>query len=198
MRSKNSYLHFFVILVFSFLCKATNAITIDFDDLDPNELDGYELRDEYATLGVIFEAGYLIPGSGPSGNAVTGPSVYFTFTGVLPTYVSFISNNIDGLKNSATAKGPNGYEELIITEGWYRGTLPDDERNTPYIPNQRIEFRSEFGISSIGVSSQTTPFIDDLIFHYTKGAVPEPSLAILFILGLSGVFFRNRKLSCKK
>ncbi|PUA26374.1 MAG: hypothetical protein B0W54_21635 [Cellvibrio sp. 79] len=196
MRSKNSYLHFFFIVVFSFLCKTTHAITIDFDDLDPNDLDGYELRNEYASLGVIFEAGYLITTA--SGNAVTGPSVYFTFTGELPTYVSFISNNPDGLKNSATAKGPNGYEELIITEGWYRGTFPDDDRNTPYIPNQRIVFHSEFGISSIGVSSQTTPFVDYLIFHNTKGVVSEPSLAVLFILGLSGIFFKNRKLFYKK
>lgn len=196
MHSKNGYLYFFFILVFSFLYKTTNATTIDFDDLDPNDLDGYQLRDEYAALGVIFEAGYLIPFT--SGNAVTGPGVYFIFTGELPTYVSFISNNIDGLKNSAIAKGPNGYEEHIITEGWYRGTFPDDERNTPYVPNQQIVFRSEFGISSIGVSSQTTPFIDNLIFHYTKGVVPEPSLAILFILGLSGALFRHRKLSCKK
>ncbi|HTF97343.1 MAG TPA: PEP-CTERM sorting domain-containing protein [Cellvibrio sp.] len=194
MHNKNIGLYFFIIFVFLFSSRFAGAITINFDDPKQWDSEDFQLRNEYAALGVIFQAGYLMPGSG----AVTGPGIYFTFVGELPTYVSFITNNLDEYKNSAEAKGPNGYEEMIITEGSYRGTLPDDERNTPYIPNQQIVFRSEFGISSIGVSSQTSPFVDDLIFYYAKESVPEPSLAGLFILGLSGVLFRNRKFFCRK
>ena len=138
MHNKNIGLYFFIIFVFLFSSRFAGAITINFDDPKQWDSEDFQLRNEYAALGVIFQAGYLMPGSG----AVTGPGIYFTFVGELPTYVSFITNNLDKYKNSAEAKGPNGYEEMIITEGSYRGTLPDDERNTPYVPNQQIVFRS--------------------------------------------------------
>ena len=188
MRFKNIYLHFFFILIFSFLCKVANAVTLNFDDLDAVINDEGYLTTEYESQGILFEPYAFIR----SAESLSGPWFTFFFIGDLPTYVSFVLNNPFEMANGVFAKGPNGYTERVKTEGWIRGM--STELSTPYIPNQMVTLRSDFGISSVEISSQSgILYLDNLTFYYATETVPEPHAFVLLILGFVGIFYRHTK-----
>lgn len=182
MCDKNHFLY--IVFIFCLLSTGiSQAVVIEFEDLEkehPSEV--IQLTDQYASKGIIFTNAYLHDWA--SNKLITGPAVSFYFIGILPVYVSFILNNSEELKNSIHAQGPNGYSEILSTEGWVRGMSP--ENGTPYVPDQQVTLQSEFGISSVWVGSQSSPYLDDLVFHY-KADVPEPGVLMLFLVGLLGV-----------
>lgn len=186
MRNKNCFLNIvFFFCLFSSV--SSHAVVIDFDDLEKeNPSDVIEVTDQYASKGVIFDIGYLDILAG--NNVITGPAFSFYFIDRLPVYVSFILNNNQELQNSIHALGPNGYSEILSTEGGVRGMSM--ENSTPYIPNQQVILQSEFGISSVWVGSQASPYLDDLVFYY-ETAVPEAGALMLFLVGLLGIGMRR-------
>ncbi|QEY13985.1 MULTISPECIES: PEP-CTERM sorting domain-containing protein [unclassified Cellvibrio] len=186
MCNKKIVLYFvFIFCLFASAC--SQAVVIDFDDLERDYPDQVmQLTDQYANKGVIFDNAYLA--SWPSENSITGPGFSFSFVGELPVYVSFVLNNLDELKNSVLATGPNNFLEILSTEGGVWGV--GAENSTPYMPNQKITLQAEFGISYVHVASQTTPYLDDLVFHYAT-EVPEPEVLILFLIGLLSMAIRR-------
>jgi hypothetical protein len=171
------------------------AITIDFDDLNPADFyeDGYKpLTNEYESLGVLFE-GYVQPASGSTKSApnfllgsTLGFSIYFTDT--LPTYVSMYVGSTFGLRVGVRVNGVNGYIEDRVTDGEVLGM--NWESSTPYRPDQFVSFYVPEGISYLNVDSKMGPYIDDLTFIVD---VPEPGILFLFFLGMLMIYMHGKR-----
>ena len=94
----------FLLILFSFAMERAQAITINFDDLNPEDFINVEdpeqgpipLTDEYASLGVMFVDGAYLGSASPnfSPNFVNGPGFSFYFLGRLPQYVSFYAGSL--------------------------------------------------------------------------------------------------------
>lgn len=198
MRSKSVRFYFLVFFIFSFSCGCANAVTIDFDELDEVISEEGYLTTEYEAQGVVFTPYAFLATGADSSQAVTGPWFDILFVGKLPTYVSFVLNHPFELAIGVSATGPNGYIENILTKGWVIG-MSSEELSTPYIPNQVIVLKSDFGISSIRVEeNHMSFFMDNLTFHYATEAVPEPQAFILAILGLAGILYRRLQVIPRK
>lgn len=186
-----------VLSIFAFFSIGkTQAVTIDFDDLDRADFVGTEdelmtpLTNEYESLGVMFEGGaYLRDFSWRSLNSINGPGFSFYFIGELPTYVSMYAGSIEGYKVNFRARRSDGSFEDRLTDGGVRGA--SWESSTPYRENQFVSFYIPEGISSIGVTSQGSPYIDDLTFSVS---VPEPDTLLLFCSGILIIFLRRKSL----
>ncbi len=197
MRITNYFLRLVCLLVIFPLGNVANAVMINFDELDPDSIPDGILTNEYESQGVMFEwSAYLIANSPKSApNYVVGPGFKFYFTdlylspGLLPKLVSFYTGSSTQSKVHITAIGPDGYSETILTEGEVHGMGSDV--STPYIPNQLVTFEFANGISSIELSGQSDAYIDDLSFYYVIEAVPEPSIAVLFLLSITCVAWRR-------
>lgn len=182
---------FFPLIFFS--VGSAQAITIDFDDLDPSDYVGHgwymPVTDEYASLGVIFE-GYVEPvaaSAKSSPNVLNGSiGIGIKFLDTLPTYVSMYVGSLLEYKVGIRAYGPNGYFEDRLTDGAVRGMFYED--STPYRPNQFISFYIPGGISYIRLDGQAGSYIDDLTFTVS---LPEPGTFILLWLGLLMIYLRN-------
>lgn len=187
----------FFSLIFLSIGRA-QAITIDFDDLDPADYvrEGWYIpvTNEYESLGVIFE-GYVDPvavSAKSSPNVLNGSiGIGIKFLDKLPTYVSMYVGSLSEYKVGIRAHGPNGYIEDQATDGAVRGM--SQENSTPYRPNQFISFYIPGGISYIRLDGQADSYIDDLTFTVS---VPESNAFILLWLGLLMIYLRN--LSHKK
>ena len=170
------------------------AITIDFDDLDPadfyNEGEwATPLTNQYESLGVIFEGGAYVGGtSGEFSNILTGPGFGFYFIHDLPTYVSMYVGSADQLKVGVRIYGLNGHIETKITDGWVRGM--EWEQSTPYRDNQFVSFFAEEGISFVYVASQQTAYMDNLSFDVV---VPEPATWLLLGIGAFALSLRCKR-----
>lgn len=195
MRIKNYLSLLTCFFVLSLSCTATQAVTINFDELDPSSLPNEMVTNEYESQGVVFEwNAYLVTASTQSApNYVIGPGILFNFIDTLPTYVSFFTGSSTEHKVFISASGPNNYLANIVTEGQLNGL--GSSENTPYTPNQFVVFQSEFGIASIELSGQSDGYIDDLTFYYPGDEieVAEPSGIALLILGLASIFRRRLK-----
>ncbi len=195
MRIKNYLSLLTCFFVLSLSCTATQAVIINFDELDPSSLPNEMVTNEYESQGVVFEwNAYLVPASTQSApNYVIGPGILFNFSNTLPTYVSFFTGSSTEHKVFISASGPNNYLANIVTEGQLNGL--GSSENTPYTPNQFVVFQSEFGIASIELSGQSDGYIDDLTFYYPGDEieVAEPSGIALLILGLASLFRRRLK-----
>ncbi|HSC69644.1 MAG TPA: PEP-CTERM sorting domain-containing protein [Cellvibrio sp.] len=183
-----------------FLCTVfsignTQAVTIDFDDLNPADYVGsgwyFPVTNEYEYLGVLF-SGYVNPVAISTQSAPNilygsiGMSIYFIDT--LPTYVSMYVGSTFNYKVGIRAHGANEYFEDRLTDGAVRGM--NQESSTPYRPNQFISFYIPEGISSIHLGGQADAYIDDLTFIVD---VPEPGMLILFCIGILGFISRRQK-----
>jgi hypothetical protein len=168
------------------------AITIDFEDLNPDDLRGGEegytpLTNQYESIGVIFEGGaYLAGEAGKPFNFVDGPGFGFYFIHDLPNYVSMYVGSADQLKVGVSIYGVNGLIETKITDGGVRGINWED--STPYRDNQFVSFFAAEGVSYVYVGSQQTAYMDNLSFDLV---VPEPGILILFCLGLVMVYLHR-------
>ena len=173
------------------MCHSANAVMINFDELDP-EVDSM-ITTQYESQGLVFEySAYLSSHSTKSApNYAIGPGFMLKFVGDLPTYVSFYTGSSTKSKVFITALGPNGFSESLITEGEIHGQ--GDLESTPYIPNQFIVFKSDFGISTIELGGQSDAYVDDVSFYYAGEAVPEPSTLALVMMGMLGVLWRRLK-----
>ena len=197
------------ILSISFLmlfCNSANAVLINFDDLDPNaysDIGGNPyLTNEYESQGLIISgAAYLIewsqwstPASLP--NYLVGPGFGLDFIGDLPSYVSFKVGSSTKSAVFIDVTGPAGYAKNIISSGEIHGM--SGEEGTPYIPNEIFSFYSETGIASISFSGQSDAYIDDLFYTYSSStSVPEPTVLILFFIGLLGLSARRFNMRSK-
>ncbi len=191
MRCKSIGFYLFLLSIFSFSCGFANAVTIDFDDINRTLNEEGFLTTEYEAQGVVFTPYASLATGVDSSQAVTGPWFDILFVGKLPTYVSFVLNHPFELAISVSATGPNGYIENILTKGWVIG-MSSEELSTPYVPNQAIVLKSDFGISSIRVEeNHMSLFMDNLTFHYATQSVPEPQTFILVMFGLAGVLYRR-------
>lgn len=185
----------FSALAFFSIGKA-QAITIDFEDLNPTDFMGGEgegytpLTNQYESLGVIFEGGAYLAGEvGKPFNSVDGPGFGFYFIHDLPNYVSMYVGSAGRLKMGVSIYGVNGHLETKITDGGVRGINWED--STPYRDNQFVSFYVEEGISYVHVASQQTAYMDNLSFDVV---VPEPGILILFCLGLVIIYLHRRRL----
>ncbi|HSC69645.1 MAG TPA: hypothetical protein VLC79_18270 [Cellvibrio sp.] len=174
----------------------TQAVTIDFDDLNPADFYGEEgefntpLTNQYESLGIIFEGGSYVGGiPGQFSNIISGPGFSFYFTDELPTYVSMYVGSADQLKVGVSIYGVNGHIETKLTEGGVRGM--EWEQSTPYRDNQFVSFFAAEGISYVGVGSQATAYMDNLSFEVI---VPEPNAFILLWLGLLMIYLHRKRL----
>lgn len=195
MRSKSCFLaitKILVVLTIAGMCHSVHAVLINFDDLTPATIpENGILTNEYEAKGILFTSSpYVIKSSIKSAPYyVSGPGLGFKFVDDLPTYVSFYTGSSMRSKVFIEAVGPNGYFERVVTEGEINGM--SDMESTPYIPNQFIVLKSEFGISAVSLSGQATAYIDDLSFYYAGEAVPEPSSAVIIMLGVLCILWRQ-------
>lgn len=174
-----------------------NAVVIDFDNrpVIPGYFYDNALTNEYESLGLIIEGGYLSGRTNPDGtydnHLLAGNNLMLTFTGALPTFLSMYVSSHYGSVVSLTALGPEGYRSSHRTSGW---AGPHDD--TPYLPNQYVSFTSPTGISSLGVSDffgmRTGATIDNLTIEH-HAIVPEPSSLILLLAGCLGIIWRHQR-----
>jgi hypothetical protein len=186
----------FLLILFSFAMGQAQAITIDFDDLNPedfiNTVDQDEwlfpLTNEYESLGVMFGGpAYLVGYSRKSlPNYVTGPGFGFYFLGVLPTYVSMYVGSEAGYKVGISAYGVNGLLDYVITDGEVAGMNSDE--STPFRHNQFVSFFEPEGIYNIDLSGQAGAYMDDLSF-----GVPEPGICMLLCIGFLSIYLRLKR-----
>ena len=166
-----------------------HAVTIDFDDIDPFELNGDEgylpLTNQYESLGVIFESSAYFS---RQGKMLDGPGFGFRFVHELPTYVSMYVGSADQLKVGVSFYDLNGYIDTVVTDGWVRGM--NEELSTPYRDNQFVSFYAPQGISYVHVASQQTAYMDNLSFSVN---VPEPSSFLLLFLGILITYLHRKR-----
>lgn len=171
------------------------AITIDFDDLEPGSfLVGDGFTPPLNQIGSVIFEGYVQPisGSTKSGpNFLLGSTLGFAiyFIDTPPTYVSMYVGSLFELKVGIRVKGVNGYLEDRLTDGGVIGM--NWETSTPYRPDQFVSFYVPEGISYVSVGSKMAPYIDDFTFI---ADVPEPSAFILLWLGLLMIWLRQKRL----
>lgn len=189
-----------LVLVNGFSLNA-NAVFLDFDDIvappfnpfgceTPTTPCGLILSNEYQSQGLTFGIDAWLAGEvqtdGTNKNKVVGlNTLYLFFTDALPNFISLNINSPLGHEASyLEVWGKNGFLFTHVTSGW-RGI--DEE--TPYIPDEFISFYAPEQITQINIFSfynhRSGPSIDNLTFEYRT--VPEPSLLLLFALGVAGI-----------
>lgn len=177
------------------------AVFIDFDDIvappfnpfgceTPTTPCGLILSNEYQSQGLTFGIDAWLAGEfqtdGTYKNKVVGlNTLYLFFTDALPNFISLNINSPLGHEASyLEVWGKNGFLFTYITSGW-RGI----DEGTPYIPDEFISFYAPEQITQINIFSfynhRAGPNIDNLTFEYRT--VPEPSLLMLFALGVAGI-----------
>lgn len=177
-----------------------NATFIDFDELpyDPEhpEFYAHPVTDQYAAQGLVIDGGFLLqyrPGnediiSSPN-YLLAGIGMHMAFLGEAPTFVGMYVNSWRQETIYFSFYGDSGPIATLKTKG-YAGPFDD----VPYEPNQFISLAAAEGIRGIYVSGfysrSTAGEIDDLMFTY---GVPEPSLLVLFSLGLLLVLVLRRR-----
>jgi hypothetical protein len=188
----NGALCFSLLMLFSI--GNAQAVTIDFDDLEPGSfLPGDSFNppiNRLESLGIAIE-GYVQPLAASTKSAPNflwgsvGFSIYFIDTP--PTYVSMYVGSIQEYKVWLRAFDANGNSEVKNTEGGVRGIQWED--STPYSPNQFISFYMPEGITNINIGGQADAYIDDLSFSVS---VPEPGTFILVCLGLLMIYMHRK------
>src|SRR5512139_3805982 len=99
------------------------AMLVTFVEVPPPSGDSFDatpVTDQYASLGLLVENGYLAGGGGVGGSQSLLGTPYFTlnFIGTLPTFVSLYVSAPNQDKVYVTATGPSGFHDEFATEGW--------------------------------------------------------------------------------
>lgn len=191
-RKASARFYFFICVIFT--VANAQAITINFDDLNPEDFIDAEtgelvpLSNQYETHGVIFEHGaYLLSYSTKSlPNYINGPGFGIRFLEMLPTHVSMYVGSTTGYKVGISALGMNGHVKNYVTDGEVHGMNSED--STPYRPNQFVSFYISEGISYVSFSGQADTYVDDLSF-----TVPEPAAWMLFAIGGLMLILRRKR-----
>ena len=173
---------------------SARAVTIDFEDLaqppcDPISCEPLQVDTQYANLGVVFGGAGLesvvdSPFARSGSNAIYdffGPGMGISFTGTLPTEVSFYVSASAGDAIYITADGPGGTRQFT-TDGWQGPNIP----GAPYRDLQYVSF-SGAEISSLSFGdfyNRRGIFLDDLTFSRDSASVPEPGALPLIAAGL--------------
>lgn len=188
-------------LIFSalMLMNPARAAIITFDDIpyvpvDPDwpQFDDVLVTDQYLSLGLLIEGGFLGRRYPPEDN-LDNPQFLFgsnfmrmRFVGnQLPTYVTMTISSVIDYANIINFYSPDGHLFEMVTSG-YAGI----DSNNPYRPDQPIAFSSPSGISEITfegyLNMRWGTLVDNLKFKSSpQTTVPEPQLFILLCLGLS-------------
>lgn len=172
------------------------ATLIDFDDLTQLPCTDLEcvplaVTDQYAELGVTFGGAGLLnePGSPAvqsSPNAIYdfyGPGMGFSFSGLLPSEVSFYVSAAAGDAVYVNAYDITGAVIASVTTDGYQGPVVE---GPAYRDRQLVSF-SGLEIASIGFSNfynRRGIMLDDLAFSTGAAAVPGPGSVGLLITGL--------------
>jgi hypothetical protein len=182
-----------------------HAVFIDFDDItalpgNPFSCDDFAcgtiLGTEYEAMGVLFGNAWLSGERFPDGtnqnSVVALNELWITFVGTLPNFINF---NVDSaLRKEASFFHVYGKNDELLFAQHSSGWMGEDEPSTPYIPGELISITSENPIKRLTLTSlynmRVGPTIDNLTFEYRT--VPEPSLALLFIMGIAGFFWRRK------
>jgi hypothetical protein len=179
-----------------------NATFINFDELpydtEHPEFYGNPVTDQYISQGVLFSDAYLQRYNSASESIISPPhyllsatSMKMTFLGEAPTFVSMHVNSWRHEIIYFTFYGDSGLIASLQTKG-FMGPFGEDL----YEPNQLISLAATEGIRSIYVNESNPSKageIDDLTFTY---GVPEPSLLVLFSVGLLLVLAMPRRKEC--
>lgn len=200
---KKKHILMAIFLSMFFMAGPAKAVLIDFDDLTyvPSDPDfpcfcDTPVTNEYESLGLIIDGGFLLPYQDWNPNVVSAPnyllganSLRLSFVGALPTFVSMVVNAALEEAILFDVYGEDGLLGRHRTDG-YAG--PDE--STPYTPNQLMTLTYAQGISYIVIEGyyhmRTSAAIDDLRFEYTS--VPAPATLFLLGLGLLGLTLRKR------
>ena len=154
-----------------------HAAYIDFEDLPPipgnEDLTGYPVTDQYAHLGVTFSGASLIhwtPNAYLLNWLASSNDLLLTFSGSLPTYVSF--DLAAGQAISVRWRGDTGRGENIEWD-WGGGSSPN------------VSFASLAGIKLVKIvlsdhaeRGSNLVYLDNLYFGNVP-AVPEPAPMLL-------------------
>ncbi len=183
------------LFLLAFLSGTTHAVVINFDDLTliPSDPEfpcfcDHPLTNEYESLGLIIDGGFLGEYGEEYDHVVSGPNfllgsdtLQLSFVGQLPTFVSMFVSSVREEVIFLKAYGVGGLVDEQQTDGW-----GGPHNDTPYTPNQLITLASSQGISSIVINGfynmRTSAVIDDLTFEYAN--VPGPSPFLLLVSGL--------------
>jgi MYXO-CTERM domain-containing protein len=167
------------------------------------------ITDEYAALGVLFGTAFLQPrDSGDPDYAGSqfiigsGPSFSISFTGTLPTFVSFVFGApVQDFRSVVWAEGADGQVFASANTGGSYLTDPPDVHweHSPYNPRTRASFEAQGGIARLvfdaeAISRMSTK-LDNLYFGNVP-AVPEPAALALWAAGLgvlAAARYRRRK-----
>lgn len=189
VRALRSYRHAAAAAVLSLAAMHAHAVLITFDDLPPPDPEsgfaGRPVTNEYASFGLIVNEGYLGGSGVPGTNQVLygAPSLYLSFTGDLPNYVSLYVSAPNEDQVTINATGP-GYARTAYTDG-YRWP---PETATPYRDNQYVSFHSATGISNLDLTAfyflRTGPVIDNVYFG---NVAPVPELGVLALAAAGGL-----------
>jgi hypothetical protein len=165
------------------------AAFVTFEELayEQGIIFGQPITDQYASLGMLVNDGYM--GPGPDQYLVGGSGFSISFTGAsLPRYVSFNMSSMDIPGAEAYVRA--FHDEQQVGFGRTGGFFPTEngaQQVLPYVPDRLISFAAPEGISHLSFSNsyirRFTASIDNLYFGPVP-AVPEPSALLLFAAGL--------------
>ena len=165
----------------------------------------HPITDEYASLGVVIDGGYLQPaGADPafrdSQFLLGGPYLSIRFTGAdLPTHVALAFRSPQpGFRATVGAMGADGsFLRSFDTGGDYFAGLDDGwVRDRPYTAYNLASFSSQSGVSGlffdVAIGTRITAKIDNLYFGNVP-AVPEPATLAMWAAGLGVVALARRR-----
>ena len=165
------------------------AVLVTFEEIpyEQGEMFGQAITDQYASLGLLVNDGYM--GAGPDQSLIGGSGFRISFIGAaLPRFVSFNMSSMDVPGAEAYVRAFNGAEQVGFGRtGGFFPTENGPQQVLPYVPDRLISFAAAGGISQLSFSnsyiSRFTASIDNLYFGPVP-AVPEPPALLLLAVGV--------------
>jgi hypothetical protein len=175
----------------SLVAAPATAAFVTFEEIpyEQGEMFGQAITDQYASLGLLVNDGYLAQGSGTGQFLAGGSGFGISFIeAAQPRYVSFNMNSMDIPGAEAYVRAFNGTQQVGFGRtGGFFPTEDGPQQVLPYVPNRLISFAVPEGITHLSFSNsyiaRFTASIDNLYFGPVP-AVPEPHALLLAAAGV--------------